>query len=77
MLNGLEGKICREFVRYKFGGEELGDAKDFCTGYSQEKGDGVEDVADDEFKGQVVNSETASNPSEQAVYAVDTGQSQQ
>jgi hypothetical protein len=68
----LEVKVSSEFVRDQFRRQELRNAQDLATRDSKEKGDWVEYIANDKFKGQVVDAEASSDPGEKTINTVVT-----
>ena len=63
----LEGQVGDEFVFDEFRGEQFGDAEDLVAGDTDEEGDGVEDVAQDDLQRERVDAEALADPREQAV----------
>lgn len=60
----LQAQVCRELVGDQLGGEETRNAKDLSAGDTEEEGDGVENVSDDQLEREVVDRETLSDPGE-------------
>ena len=73
----LEGQVGDEFVFDEFRGEQFGDAEDLVAGDTDEEGDGVEDVAEDELEGECVDAETFTDPGEETVDGSDEGDDSQ
>ena len=69
----LEGQVGDEFVFDEFRGEQFGDAEDLMSGDTDEEGDGVEDVSEDELEGECVDAETFTDPGEETVDGSDEG----
>ena len=60
----LKAQVGGELVGDQLGGEQTRDVDDLPTRYAEEKGDGVENVTEDQLERKVVNSESLSDPSE-------------
>ena len=70
----LQVQVGRELVGDQLGGEETSDTEDLSTGDTEEEGDGVENVSDNQLERKLVDRETLSDPGEQTVNGGDEGQ---
>ena len=62
---GLERRVSDEFIGNEFCTDQLGDFEEIAVpGYSKEKGDGITEVAHDEFNGEwgIVDIEVVAPP---------------
>ena len=60
----LKVQVGGELVGDQLGGKETRDADNLSPRYTEEEGDGVENVSEDQLERKVVNGKTLSDPSE-------------
>lgn len=63
----FQSEITNELVLDQFGSEQFGDTEDLISGDTDEEGDGVEDVSEDELEGECMEAETPADPSKETV----------
>ena len=63
----LKAHVGRELVCNQLGGKETRYADNLSTRYTEEKGNGIKNISEDQLKGKVVDTKTLPNPSEQTV----------
>ena len=70
----MEAQVGGELVGDQLGGEEARDAENLSARDTEEEGDGIENVSENQVDCELVDCETLSDPGEQAVNGGDKGQ---
>ena len=70
MNNRLKIQVGSKFVCNEFRSKQLRDTQYFSTRATEQEGDGVEDIPDNQLEGKMVNTKPSSNPGQEPI---DTG----